>query len=217
MPSATSSRSTFTFQSWRGPKQNRHHSTGQEFQTVHDNERMSAMLRGTGGNKGRKETLRTPPEHAASSHSSQQSAASSPPNVRTSSQSNQRSDRSHNQIQQGQLGVSSRTRKRKATASLGRPSARRQRGNTPELKDEAYIRSTMHMPTPEQYPGAPSNVFKHPKDSIHSLTRDGLAKWREEFTALADNAHQCTAYYTSATHNQVVIGEGRTKASRSET
>lgn len=216
MPSATPSRSTFTFPSWRGPKQNRYRSTGQEFKTVQDDERMSAMLHGEKRNEGRKETFRRPPpEHAASNPSSQQSATSSRHNAQTSNQFNQPSDRSHKQTQRGQPGVLNR--KRKATASLDRRPARRQRGSAPELKDEAYIRSTMHMPTPKEYPDAPPDIFKNPKGSIYNLAHGhGLAECRSEFTALAEDAHQCTAYYTSATHNQVVIGEGRTKASRSD-
>lgn len=215
MPSATPSRNLLTFQPRRGPKQNRYRSTGQEFKTIQDDERMSAMLHGKKRDRGDKEAFNRPqPEHTASDLTSHQSATSSRHNGQTSSQSNQPSDRPQKQSRRGQPGDLSR--KRKATASLGRRPARRQRGNTPEIKDEAYIRSTMHMPTPTEYPDAPPDVFKNPKSSIYNLAHGrGLAECRSEITALAEDAYQCTAYYNSATHNQAVIGEGRTKASRS--
>lgn len=175
------------------------------------------MLHGKKRDRGDKEAFNRPqPEHTASDLTSHQSATSFRHNGQTSSQSNQPSDRPQKQSRRGQPGDLSR--KRKATASLGRRPARRQRGNTPEIKDEAYIRSTMHMPTPTEYPDAPPDVFKNPKSSIYNLAHGrGLAECRSEITALAEDAYQCTAYYNSATHNQAVIGEGRTKKAAEDT
>lgn len=215
MPSAVHSRNPLTFQSWRGPKQNRYRSTSQELKSVQSDERIAAMLHGKNRNGGEKEaSKRHLPAHAASNPSFQHSADTSHHTAQTSTQSNQRSDRTHKKFEREQPNVSSR--KRKATASLSQRPTRRQRGNAPELKDEAYIRSTMHMPTPQEYPDAPKDVFKNPKVSIYNVAHgQGLAECRSEFTALAQGAYQCTAYYNSAMHNQAVVGEGRTKASPS--
>ena len=213
MPSAVHSRKPLAFQSWRGPKQNRYRSTSQDLKSVPNDERIAAMLHGKNRNGGEKEASnRHPPSHAASNPSIQHSAATSPHTAQNSTQSHQRSDRTHKNFQREQPIFSSR--KRKAAASLSQRPARRQRGNAPELKDEAYIRNTMHMPTPQEYPDAPKDVFKNPKVSIYNVAHgQGLAECRSEFTALAQGAYQCTAYYNSAMHNQAVIGEGRTKAS----
>lgn len=173
------------------------------------------MLHGKKKDGGEKKaSKRPPPEHAASNPSSQQSATPSLHNAQTSTQSKQLRNRAHSQAQQRQ--PSSTSRKRKATTSPSQRPATRQRNDFPKLKNEAYIRKTMRIPTPEEYPDAPKNVFKTPGASIRSLAHDHkLAECRSEFTALAGSAHQCTAYYNSAMHNQVVVGEGRTKASHS--
>ena len=213
MPSAAHSRNPLTFQPWRGPKQNRYKSTGQELKTAPNDDRIAAVLHGKKRNGVERETSRgDPPAHAASNPSFQQTAATSRHTAQTSTQSSQRGNQTHKNFQREQPSVSSR--KRKAAASLSQRPARRQRGNAPELKDEAYIRSTMHMPTPQEYPDAPKDVFKNPKASMYNVAHgQGFAECRSEFLALAQGAYQCTAYYNSATHNQAVVGEGRTKAS----
>ena len=95
-------------------------------------------------------------------------------------------------------------------------SAGRQRINHPELQDEAFVRRTMHVPTSEDYPYAPRNAFKNPRRFIFDLAHgQQLAECRSEFTSLGKGAQQCTAYYDSAMHTEVVIGEGRTNAGRS--
>lgn len=173
------------------------------------------MLHGKNRNGGEKEAFtRSPAQHTASTPSFHQSATPSRHNAQTSTQPKQLSNRAYSKVHLEQSSVGSR--KRKATASLSQRPATRQRGDAPKLKDEAYIRKTMRIPTPQEYPDAPQNFFKTPKATIYNLAHNrGLAECRSEFTALAGDAHQCTAYYNSATHNQVVVGEGRTKASRS--
>ena len=214
-PSAAHSPTALTFQPWRYLNHNRYSSTGQELKSVQNYDRTAAMLHGRERNGGKKEvSKRPPPEYAASNPSPQQSATPSRRNAQTPTQFKQLSNRAHRQAQQGQL--SGMSRKRKATTSPSQRPATRQRSNYPNLKDEAYIRKTMRIPTPEEYPDAPKTVFKTPKASMYSLAQNrGFAECRSEFTVLAADAHQCTAYYNSAMHNQVVVGEGRTKASHS--
>lgn len=207
MPSAVHSRNTLTSRPWRGLKQNRHSSTGQELKTVlqNDNERIAAMLFGKENNGGEKEASKSlPRKHATSNPSSHQTV------MHSHTQSKQPSEFPRKQAQLRKPAIVSR--ERKATASLSQRPTRRQRGNAPELKDEAYIRRTMRMPTPQEYPGTPQDGFKQPKVSIYNVA-NGLAECRSETTALYQDAYQCTAYYNSAMHNQVVVGEGRTKAS----
>ena len=179
---------------------------------MQNDERIAAMLHGNRRNGGGKETPnRPPPAHAASNHSPHQSATSSHHNAKTSTPVKLSiHKRSQKQYQRGHTAIGSR--KRKATAPLSQRPARRQRGNATELKDEAYIRSSMHIPTPQEYPDAPAFIFKTPKGTIHNSAQ-GLAECRTEHILLAKDVHQCTVYYNSAMHNQAVIGEGRTKAS----
>ena len=168
------------------------------------------MLYGKKENGGEKETSRRPmPEQAASNPSSNHSGVPSHHGAQTSTQSKQSSKSTKKQTMREQAAAS---RKRKATASLSDRPARRKRGNGQELKDEAYIRSNMRIPTPQDYPNAPPNIFKTPKVSIYSVA-NGLAECRSETNALDTYAFQCVAHYNSAMHNQVVVGEGRTKAS----
>lgn len=203
MPSAGHSRSVLTFQPWTISKRNRHDSTGQELNAVQNDERTAALLHGRRFNQG---------EKAPSNSVSNQSATLSHHSAQNSNLTKQRNP-PQTQVQRGRLDAMSR--KRKATASLSQRPARKHRSNTLELKDEAYIRRTMRIPTTQEYPGLPRGVFKNTKNFIFDLAHGHqLAECRSEFTALDEDAFRCTAYYNSAMHNQVVIGEGRTKASR---
>ena len=105
---------------------------------------------------------------------------------------------------------------RAVAASQSEPTAKLQRSNAPKLKDEAYIRSTMRMPSPQDYPSLPQDVFKTPRGSILSVAHGAqMAECRSEVVALARGVYQCTVYYNSAMHNEAVVGEGRSEASRS--
>ena len=210
MPSATPPRNALTFEPMNKFKQSRYRSTGQELKTPHDDERIAAMLHGKNRNGLRKEASRIPSSEHAASHPSP-----SHRNAQTSMQSEQPSNRSRNQVQWELPSIAGK--KRKATSPLNQRSARRQRSNAPELKDEAFIRSTMRIPTPQEYPNAPKDVFKNPKSSILNIAHGHqVAECRSEVTTLAKDVYQCTAYYNSASHTQAVVGEGRTQASRAD-
>ena len=212
MPSAIHSRNALTFQQSRGPKQDRYSSTGQELKSMQNDERIAAMLHGEKRKSGEKESPERPSPVPAASTPSHHSATLSRHNAQTDKHPEQPRNPPQRQAQREQPHV--RTGKRKALASLSQRPATRQRGNALELKDEAYIRSTMQMPTPQDYPDAPRDFFKNHKTSMFNIAQN-LATCRSEFTALSHDAHQCTAYYDSAMHNQAVAGEGRTKASLS--
>ena len=199
MPSAVPSCGSFTFQPWTCSKQTRYSSTGQDLNIAHDDERMAAMLHGKGENRGGKvASKRTPSEHAP---------------LQPSRLSKIVKNKSHRWEGRGSMG---KKREKVAAALQSKLIAKQQRSNVPKLKDEAYIRSTMRMPTPQDYPSLPQDVFKNPRSSILSVAHGAhLAECRSEFVALAEDVYQCTVYYNSAMHNEAVVGEGRTEASRS--
>lgn len=208
-PSFVHPRNAPTLQPWRGPKQNRYSSTEQGLKTIQNDERIAAMLHGKRRRGEDKEiSKRPPPAHASSNASPHQLATPSHHNDHTSTLLKKSNDRTQKQSRWEQTAFGSR--KRKATASLSQRPARRQRGNAPQLKDEAYIRSSMHIPTPQEYPDAPQNVFKSPKATLQNRAQ-GLAECRSELTLLAPNVFQCTVHYSSAMHNEAGVGEGRTK------
>lgn len=213
MPSAVPSRSALAFRQWKKSKQSRYSSTGQEVKILQNDERIAAMLHGKRENgEAKDDSRKRSPEHAASNPSSHQSATLSHHAAQKPTRSRQPSNGPNKQVQFEKPVLASR--KRKATTSLDQRAARRQRNNAPELKDEAYIRSTMSIPTPKEYPNAPNDVFKNPKGSILNVAHGHrLAECRSEFTTLSRNAYQCTAYYNSAVHREAAVGEGRTQAS----
>ena len=205
MPSAVPACGSFTFQPWTCSKQNRYSSTGQDLNIAHDDERMAAMLHGKERNRGEKVASKRPPSEHAPLQPSRGHTRESALNKMVKSKP----------LWQGR-GSMRKKRERAAASSQREPTAKPQRSNALKLKDEAYIRSTMRMPTPQDYPSLPQDVFKTPKTSILSVARGAqLAECRSEFVALSKNAYQCTAYYNSAMHSEAVIGEGRTEASRS--
>lgn len=215
MPSSVPSRNGFTFQPWINSKQSRHSSSAQDFKTVIHDQRMAAVLHGKNTNGGGEDgARRSPSEHAATQPSSHQSNTASRHNAQKSEQSQQSNNQPNRKRPWEQRGTMSR--KRKATSPLAQPTSRRPRSNAPTLKDEAYIRSTMRIPTPQEYPNAPKDVFKTPRSSIVRVAHGcQLAECRSEVTALSKDVYQCTAFYKSAMHSEAVIGEGRTEASRS--
>ena len=209
MPSAVPSCGSFTFQPRTCSKENRYSSTGQGLNTAHDDERMAAMLHGKERNQGERIASKRPPlEHAPVQPSlgSPQSAALS---RRVRKKPNHWAERGSMKKKRERAAAEVQSEQAAIAAKL-------QRSNAPKLKDEAYIRSTRRMPTPQDYPSLPQNVFEAPKRSILAVAHGAqLAECRSEIVALAKDAYQCTVHYKSAMHNEAVVGEGRTKASRS--
>ena len=201
---------SFTFQPWTRSKRHRYSSIGHNLNIAHGDERIAAMLHGKERNRGENvASKRTPPEPPRLQPSRHR--------ARDSAQSTRRRKKQH------WKGRGSNWKKRESAAveraaavSQSEPTAKVQRSNAPKLKDEAYIRSTMRMPTPQDYPSLPQDVFKTPRSSILNIAHGfQLAECRSDVVALAKNVYQCTLYYNSAMHNEAVVGEGRTEASRS--
>ena len=81
------------------------------------------------------------------------------------------------------------------------------------LKDEAYIRSSMHVPTARDYPDAPRKLFKMPKSGLHDMLQ-GTVEMTSTFMLLSSNAFKCTLSFDSQAQKEVVEGEGKSKVSR---
>ena len=214
MPSAIQPRNTLALPSWRDLKQKRQSSSAQELKSIHDSERTSAMLHG----RPRRSRLDSSSQGASSGKTNQ--GRSSHPPTSTSShhpQTKQQSQPPRQKQQQSQPQTRKQptiSGKRKAEASLSQRPAQRRRGNQhavrPELKDEAYVRRTMHIPTPEDYPDVSPQFFKSMKESLNNVVQ-GLAELKSDVKTLAGDAFHCTLHYKSAAHEAVVVGEGRTK------
>ena len=218
-------------QPWRNIQHTRQKSTLQEINSQ-DGERTAAILHGQRKREDRKTQRNQPsgvgmhnhpvPHQTASATpnvtSKRKSAQSSPhqPTLRQSSkfQGHGRSKLSHHKSQHQQHGQINmdKSKKRKADASLDQRPARRNRHEQPKLvlKDEAYIRRTMHVPTSQDYPGAPKNIFKAPKTSINDGIQ-GLAEIKEEFTEIGKDVWRCSVTFESASYKEVVDAEGRSK------
>lgn len=102
------------------------------------------------------------------------------------------------------------SQKSKTTKRLPRDGTARPRKI--ELKDEAWVRQNLRIPTSKEYPDVPQGIFKTPKKTLIDGTA-GLATLRSDFAKLDLEVFQCTVRYESALHTEVVIGEGRSDVS----
>lgn len=208
MPSTTSPRSALALASWRKSKLSRHNSTAQESKSFRDGEPASAMLHGN----ARKE------RPSGNNHEQRRQPQQPTPASHNTSQSSKHTQQSHHK-QRSQQHQShhpfSVSRKRRVGAHVDQRPTRRQRFDEartprPPLKDEAHIRSTMHVPKSEEYPDSPPGVFKNPKVTICNAV-SGLAELRAETTEIANAVFLCTLHYKSAARNDAVGAEGITK------
>ena len=106
--------------------------------------------------------------------------------------------------------------KRRAQQSLAAPARRRrvQPQNRPdlELKDEAYIRNNLHVPTAKDYPHVDPALFVDPKPTMHK-NMQSFANFKSEFSILQPAKFQCTLTFgiQHELKSEVVTGEGRLK------
>lgn len=106
---------------------------------------------------------------------------------------------------------------KRSAEKLPEPPSRRQRRNQPKmpLKDESYIRSTMHVPSPQEYPELPSELFVNPKPVLHDVIQ-GAGHILSEFASIAGKSaggHRCTLTCESyGTFESITaVGEGTNK------
>ena len=220
MPYVTYTRDVIALPSWRRLKQGRQSSTAHQTSSVQEGERTSAMLHGKRSNSGPvdKESTSSHTSELQTSRAnttvwqknpkSQRGKAVNPPHSASNSSPRHRA---HPPVKPAPPGSS---RKRKADGFISQRPARRRRGGQDaahlELKDEAHIRKTMRIPVPGDYPALPAHLFKQIKVSIHDATQ-AVAEIESDIKMLTDGVFQTTLRYKSAVHNEVVIGEGRSK------
>ena len=122
----------------------------------------------------------------------------------------------HKQAQPDQRQAFKASHKRHADFSRDQPSRKRRGGpqqqRNIDLKDEAWLRKEMHVPTKSDYPDMPEIFFKEPKAGLVNATM-GLVNLSSNFVNLAHEIFRCTLRYESVARNMVVEGEGRSKVS----
>ena len=220
MPYVAHTRNVLALPSWRHLKQERQNSTAQESSSVQDGERTSAILHGKTRGAGLvgKESTSNDTSNVRTSRATstvrQRDAKSQPIKAVNPPESASNSSRRHRVDSSVRPAPPGSSRKRKADNSISQRPARRRRGDQDaanlQLKDEAYIRKTMRIPVPEDYPDLPANLFKQIKASIHDATQ-GIGEIQSDIKMLTNQVYQTTLRYKSAVHNEVVIGEGRSK------
>ena len=181
----------------------RNQSTSQESRSSPFNEQTSAMLHGKDKRameKSNKDIHKHRAPKSAPHHPT-------PAQTHNAHAPDNRSGR-HNRTTASQKHRPNQASKRKAEDQISHRPARRR--TAPHLKDEAYMRNTLQIPTSQDYPELPAGSFKNIKATVMNCVQ-GLAQLRADIKQLAGDAHQCTLYFTSAARNEVVIGEGRTK------
>ena len=101
--------------------------------------------------------------------------------------------------------------KRKAGESDIPPAQRRRQlpAAPVELKDEAYLRRTMHVPTQELYPMLKDDIFAMPKQSLHNALQD-VDFSKNTRRLRGSDAFQCTMS-CSALELVAIEGEGTSK------
>ena len=220
MPYVASSRNVLVLPLWRRQEQERQSSTEHGTSSAQDGERTAAILHGkkssprlvskdsTSGHTNNLQTSRTTNTAWHRNPNPKRVKAVSPPKAASNSS---RRHRAHPSVKPTPPGFS---KKRKADDFISQRPARRRRGGQDakhlELKDEAHIRKTMRVPVPEDYPALPTHLFKHIKGSLNDATQ-GVAQIESEIKMLTDGVFQTTLRYKSPVHNEVVIGEGRSK------
>ena len=222
MPYLAHSRNVLALPSWRDPRQERQSSTVQESSSFLDGERTSAMLHGkrrSPGFVGKRSTskdkgdVRISRAHSAIWQKDAKSQTVEAINPPESASNLSRRHRVHSPVKPAPPGPS---RKRKADNHISQRPARRRRGGKDaahlDLKDEAFIRRTMRIPVPEDYPELPAKLFKHMKASIHDASQ-GIADIESDVKMLTNEVFQTTLRYKSTIYNEVIIGEGRSKVS----
>lgn len=211
--SGPSEKHLHTVQSWWKPEnllQNRSYSTATQESRVEDS-RASAMLHGQRStskshqptnhdrNQGEQRNLES---NAAAPGTVQRLPLRKTSSLHHASRTMEGSRRDRQQMQ----GM-----KRKAGASDTPPAQRLRQGPAApvELKDEAYFRRTMHVPTQEVYPMLKDSIFAQPKQSLHNALQD-VDFSKNTRPLRGSDAFQCTIS-CSALDLVAIEGEGTSK------
>ncbi len=208
MPAAVHPRNVLALDSWRDSQQSRQASSYQDSKQSNGDDRTAAMLHGGRKGGGSNNTNKSSNVHKAPNPHSSQAESSQNPRLSYQYARSQRPQPDRKEA------FRNSNRKRKAEEATAQRSSRRPRVSSapPALKDEAYIRRTMHIPTPKDYPQAGPEIFKNPKAAINDGTQ-GLATLDHQYKMIAQDVWQLTLAYKSPGRTESVIAEGRSKVS----
>lgn len=225
MPSVLPPRDVLALESWRDPNQlqpNKPYSTGYNLKLWEeegleipalDYEKTSRLL---GFNSSSSPTGRNPQNHILLTSSSNNSRY---PSYLASLR---RSDSQHHR---GKHTSALKMPKRPAEISPGPPpSNRRPRQlstfNPTTLRDVSYIRNDMKVPTKEDYPNAPPDLFSNPKQILHNVLQ-GFPSFQSSIAEIGttrDRVFQCKVSFPRFDKSEdiiTLIGEGRSKVDSS--
>ena len=212
MPSSLHTTDILSLPSWRSSRQaqpihqRRLQSTAQESRLWDDNVVPPAVLHGRNPNPTENNPSKSG-ERAQASETSKSSRTQSQPSLTSVP---------HRRSRRGTITTTPTTltrAKRQAAMSPAPPPAQRARTEAPtELRDEAYIRKHMHVPTLKMYPELPPSLFEHPKESIHN-TLQKIAILSSAYTPLARENFGCsvTCRFVDENRVEVVHAQGSSK------
>lgn len=214
MPSAIPRRDIMAATSWRRPKvpQQRQASTAQEAIGNDGDQSASAILHGS---KGARTDSRLPSNHDRSSKQTPQAR----PSTSQSQHSHQKGARhimvndalrTKDQNSPRHTGKRQREPERHGGSRLSK-TPRVEPDANGKLKDSAYVRRTMHVPTSKDYPNAKSAVFQNPKNQLSNALHGSL---QPEYTRFGKSEFfRCTlsCTYFKSDPAEVTIGEGTIK------
>lgn len=97
--------------------------------------------------------------------------------------------------------------KRKADEPLHAPPKRRQyTGTSTKMRDEAFMRRTLVLPTKKEYPSLPSDLLRQPKGCLHN-TLQSHAEIKSSFQELSRSCFSCVVS-CSLSGEKLLLGTG---------
>ena len=164
MPPAILPRDPLALQSWRNPENLLHNRSHSTAQeTRMEDARESAILHGTKSTK---------PAQRPSNHDRSQGQQKPKSQTETSKSKTQATQKV--------------TRRDGSKQKAGKPNP------PPALKDVAYVRRTIHVPTQEDYPALPATIFKDPKQSLHNALHKSNIRMDRRVRPMRNSLFQCT-------------------------
>ena len=155
---------------------------------------------GNGANKLASETLQTP------RHTTYQDLTS-PKQVL----SGRASTTSPWEQQKPSSGTTASGKRKAGIAVVPRPARRRKFEPSTELKDEAYVRRTLSLPTKEQYPLLPTGLLESPKYVFHNAVQ-GLMRLHSTFPLVTNTKAMCNLICDIPRRQPITaLGEGVNK------
>ena len=106
------------------------------------------------------------------------------------------------------------TLKRKTVGSAQEPAKRIRSTPSTEMKDVAYVRRTMHIPSREECPGLSQKILMEPKEKLYNaIHHTRLGRLNSHFSTLREGMFRCSLSCTlQSLHEPInIVGEGTNK------